>query len=57
MKKALTYGAGLIAIFLLVNNYSGAQGVIDSGSKGGIGLITALQGRAQTGSAGTVRGA
>jgi len=45
MKKALTYGSGLIALYLVVVNYAGTQGVIKSSANGGIGIIKAFQGR------------
>lgn len=45
MKKALTYTAGLIALYLLVHNYTGSGALITKGAGGGRTLITSLQGR------------
>lgn len=45
MRKALTYTAGLIALYLLVNNYTGSGTLITKGAAGGRTLITSLQGR------------
>jgi hypothetical protein len=45
MKKALTYTAGLIALYLVVANYTGAGALITKGAAGGKTLITSLQGR------------
>lgn len=45
MKKALTYGAGLIALYLLVDYASGAGTVLSSGGTASVGIIKALQGR------------
>jgi hypothetical protein len=46
MKKALTYGAGLIALYLVVYYYTGA-GALLTDIKGGVeGTIQAFQGRA-----------
>jgi len=45
MKKALTYGAGLIALYLVASHASGAGSVISAGAKGGSTLIKTFQGR------------
>jgi hypothetical protein len=45
MKKALTYTGGLIALYLVTNNWLGASGVLGSAANGGVSIITALQGR------------
>jgi hypothetical protein len=45
MKKFLTYGAGLIALYLVVQNASNSGGVITAGAKGARGIITGFQGR------------
>ena len=45
MKKALTYGAGLIAVYLVVAHGTGAKTVISSGASGAVSTIKALQGR------------
>lgn len=43
--KDLKIGAGLIALYLLVYYASGAGKLITSGSKGGVDVIKAFQGR------------
>ena len=45
MKKFLVYGAGLIALYLVVENATGAGKLLSSGSSGGVSVIKALQGR------------
>jgi hypothetical protein len=45
MKKALTYSAGLIALYLVVNYATGAGNVLKSGSAGAAGLVKTFQGR------------
>lgn len=48
MKKnsgPLALGAGLIALYLLVKNSSGASSLVKSGSAGGVGFVKAFQGR------------
>lgn len=45
LRKALTYGAGLIAIYLVVANSTGTKNVLTSGSSGLVNLTKALQGR------------
>lgn len=45
MKKALVYGAGLIALYLVVEHYTGAGVLLDKGSNGGAKVIKTLQGR------------
>jgi hypothetical protein len=45
MKKFLTYGAGLIALYLVVQNASNSGKVITNGAAGGRSIITAFQGR------------
>lgn len=45
MKKALVYGAGLIALYLVVEHYTGAGTLLDKGSSGGVKIIKSLQGR------------
>lgn len=44
-RKALTYGAGLIAIYLVVYNGSKSGTVFKQGAAGGVSLIKAFQGR------------
>lgn len=45
MKKALTYSAGLIALYLIVEHALGAGTIFEKGGKASTGLIRALQGR------------
>ena len=45
MKKALTYGAGLIGLYLGVYYWTGSTHLINSGSQGGVNLVKAFQGR------------
>lgn len=45
MKKMLTYGAGLIALYLVVEHYTGAGTVLTKGASGSTSIIKALQGR------------
>lgn len=45
MRKALTYGAGLIALYLLVEYSTGTGTLLKDGSGGAVSLVKALQGR------------
>jgi len=45
ISKGLKMGAGLIALYLVVYNASKAGTLITSGSKGGVDVIKAFQGR------------
>jgi hypothetical protein len=45
MKKALTYGTGLIALYLVVNYATGTKTVFSAGSSGLAKVINALQGK------------
>ena len=45
MQKALRYGAGLIALYLVAFYATGAGQVINASSNGASGVIRALQGR------------
>lgn len=45
MKKALAYGAALIALYLVVYNYTGAGTLLTNGANGSVGVIKAFQGR------------
>jgi len=45
MRKALTYAAGLIAVYLLVANATGAGKVLTSAGSASTGLVKAFQGR------------
>jgi hypothetical protein len=45
MNKALTYGATLIGLYLVVFYASGSGTVIKSGARGGTDIIKAFQGR------------
>lgn len=44
-KKALTYSAGLIALYLGVAYASGSGTVLKNGAAGGVSLVKAFQGR------------
>lgn len=44
-RKALTYGAGLIALYLVVYNGSKSGRVVSAGAKGSATVIRTLQGR------------
>lgn len=44
-RKALAYGGGLIALYLIVVHSSNFGQDITAGANGGIGLIKSLQGR------------
>lgn len=44
-RKALTYGAGLIALYLIVYNGSKSGTVFKSGAAGSVSIIKSLQGR------------
>lgn len=45
LRKALYYTAGLIALYLVVENATGAGNVITQGAAGARSIITGLQGR------------
>jgi hypothetical protein len=45
MRKILTYSAGLIALYLVVEHYTGAGTLLDKGASGGATVVKALQGR------------
>jgi hypothetical protein len=45
MNKTLRYGAGLIALYLVVYYYTGAGTVISRGTAGASTVIKAFQGR------------
>jgi hypothetical protein len=45
MRKALTYGAGLIALYLVVANATGFGKAITSAGTAGTGVVKGLQGR------------
>ena len=45
MKKALTYGTGLIALYLAVAYASGTGSLFSNGGKAVAGVIKTLQGR------------
>lgn len=44
-RKALTYGAGLIALYLGVHYASGAGSLLTAGANGGTSIVKSLQGR------------
>lgn len=44
-RKALEYGAGLIALYIITANASNFGKVISAGASGGTSTIKALQGR------------
>jgi hypothetical protein len=44
-KKALTYGAGLIALYLAVVHAGGFSKNVNSASSGSVNLVKAFQGR------------
>lgn len=44
-KKALVYGAGLIALYLAVEYTTGTGTLLKGASAGGVSIIRALQGR------------
>jgi len=44
-KKALTYGAGLIGLYLVVNYATGTGKVINAGAGGTATVVKTLQGR------------
>jgi hypothetical protein len=46
-RKLAVYGAGLIALYLLVENATGAGTLLDKSASGSVGIIRALQGRAK----------
>ena len=45
MKKALTYSAGLIGLYLLVYYSTGSGTLINNSSSGAVNLVKAFQGR------------
>jgi len=45
MRKILTYGTGLIGLYLLVNYASGSGSLLKNGSAGAVNVVKALQGR------------
>ncbi len=45
MKKVLFWTAGLIALYLVLVNYTGFTKDVSAGATGSTSLITALQGR------------
>jgi hypothetical protein len=45
MKRALTYGTGLIALYLAVNYATGTKSTISAGAGGLSQIIRSLQGR------------
>lgn len=45
MRKYVLYGAGLIALYLVLVYASGAAKDTNAASRGGIGLVKAFQGR------------
>ena len=50
MKKALAYGAGLIALYLVVYYYTGAGTLLKDASGGATNLVQAFQARGGGGS-------
>lgn len=44
-RKIILYGAGLIALYLVVVNYKGTVADAGAGSKGATNLVKAFQGR------------
>lgn len=45
MRKLLTYSAGLIALYLVVEHATGSGSLLKNGSSGGVSIIKAFQGR------------
>lgn len=45
MRKVLTYGTGLIALYLVVNYASGSGQVLTQGASGAAKLVQTFQGR------------
>lgn len=45
MKTALKYSAGLIGLYLLVFNATDAGTLLNDGTKGGVNVVKAFQGR------------
>lgn len=45
MKQYAKYGAGLIALYIVVANGSKAGRAFNAGAKGGVSFVKALQGR------------
>lgn len=44
-RKIIVLGAGLIALYLVVQNFNGATSDTNAAATGGVGLIKAFQGR------------
>lgn len=44
-RKLALYGAGLIALYLVVQNFNGATSDTNAAATGGVGLVKAFQGR------------
>lgn len=44
-KQALRYGVSLIALYLVVNNYTGAGQAFSAGAKGVVDITKGFQGR------------
>lgn len=44
-RKIILYGAGLIALYLVVVNYKGTSSDLTSAGKGSVNLVKAFQGR------------
>lgn len=45
MKTALKYGAGLLALYLVVFNFTGSGDILTGASTGSVDLVKAFQGR------------
>lgn len=45
MRKYVLWGAGLIALYIVVANYKGASADANAASTGGVNLVKAFQGR------------
>lgn len=45
MRKALTYGAGLIALYLIVEHGTASGNLLTAGASGGSTVIKTFQGR------------
>lgn len=45
MRKYVLWGAGLIALYIVVANYKGAAADANAGATGGVNIIKAFQGR------------
>jgi hypothetical protein len=44
-RKIILYGAGLIALYLVVQNYRGTTSDLSTAGKGSVNLVKAFQGR------------